>query len=185
MCVTMYLVTISLKEILNIQGRSSGWLKGFMHQRTIAVALVSLLISNIFIVNHLLSDIPLKQPQKRLLSTLFLDSTSSYKFAAGDFWYTWPTKLYVDNPEEIFVTSFMSENQYDVSTDSIQSVRSRLADGDLGLCFGDIKDCESQIKLATFRMYGLLEFRIEIVDVRFMTDTPITVSEMRLRVTSK
>jgi hypothetical protein len=185
MCVTMYLVTISLKEILNIQDRSSGWLKRLIHQRTIAVALVSLLISNIFIVNHLLSDIPLKQPQKRLLSTLFLDSTSSYKFAAGDFWYTWPTKLYVDNPEEIFVTSFMSENQYDVSTDSIQSVRSRLADGDLGLCFGDIKDCESQIKLATFRMYGLLEFRIEIVDVRFITDTPITVSEMRLRVTSK
>jgi hypothetical protein len=185
MCITMYLITINAREFTNTQGRESIWLNGIRHQRTIAATLACLLISNIFIVNHLLSDIPLKQPQKSLLSSLFLDSDNTYKFAAGDFWYTWPTKLYVENPEKIFVTSFQSENQYDVSTDSLQSVRSRLADGDLGLCFGDFNDCKNQIQAAAFRMYGSLEFAVEVVDVRVLTDTPTLVSEMRLSVTSK
>lgn len=185
MCITMYLVTIGIREFANIQEPKSIWLKRIVQQRTIAATLVCLLISNIFLVNNLLSDIPLKQPQKSLLSNLFLDSKSPYKFAAGDFWYTWPTKLYVESPEMIFVTSSMSENQYDVSTDSLQSVRSRLADGDLGLCFGDTKECKTQINAAAFRMYGSLEFKVEIVDVRAITDTPTQVTEMRLRVISK
>jgi hypothetical protein len=170
---------------MNIQGQDSIWLNRIKHQRTIAATLVCLLISNIFLVNHLLSDIPLKQPQKRLLSALFLDTKSTYKFAAGDFWYTWPTKLYVESPEDIFVTSSMSANQYDVSTDSLESVRSRLADGDLGLCFGDVNECKNQIQAAAFRMYGSIEFSVEIVDLRAITDTPTQVTEMRLRVTSK
>lgn len=185
MCITMYLITINIKEIIDFQGRESIWLRKVMQQRTIAAVLASLLISNIYLVSHLLSDIPLKQPQKRLLSSLFLNGTDSYHFAAGDFWYAWPTKLYVDSPEKIFVTSFESENQYDVSTDSLESVRSRFADGDLGLCFGDISECKNQIRMAAFRMYGSLEFRIEVVDVRVITDTPILVSEMALKITSK
>jgi hypothetical protein len=132
-----------------------------------------------------LSDIPLRQPQKHLLSSLFLDSKNTYKFAAGDFWYAWPTKLFVESPDKIFVTSFQSENQYDVSTDSIESVQSRLADGDVGLCFGDTEECKAQIQAAAFRMYGSLEFSVEIVDLRAITDTPTQVTEMRLRVTSK
>jgi len=79
----------------------------------------------------------------------------------------------------------MSANQYDVSTDSLQSVRSRLADGHLGLCFGDINECKNQIQAAAFRMYGSIEFTVEIVDLRAITDTPTQVTEMRLRVTSK
>lgn len=185
MCITMYLITINIKEILSLKGRDSIWLKKVMKQRTIAAALASLFISNIFLVSHLLSDIPLKQPQKRLLSSLFLDGSNSYQFAAGDFWYAWPTKLYVDSPEKIFVTSFQSENQYDVSSDSVESVRSRLADGDLGLCFGNISDCKNEIQASTFRMYGSLEFTVEVVDVRVITDTPILVSEMGLKITSK
>jgi len=185
MCITMYLITISTSEVMNIQGQDSIWLNRIKHQRTIATTLVFLLISNIFLVNHLLSDIPLKQPQKRLLSTLFLESKSTYKFAAGDFWYTWPTKLYVESPEKIFVTSSMSANQYDVSTDSLESVRSRLADGDLGLCFGDVNECKNQIQAAAFRMYGSIEFSVEIVDLRAITDTPTQVTEMELRITSK
>jgi hypothetical protein len=181
----MYLFTISIREFVNIQELENTLLKRIGQQRIIATTLVFLLISNIFLVNHLLSDIPLKQPQKRLLSALFLDSKSTYKFAAGDFWYTWPTKLYVESPEKIFVTSSMSANQYDVSTDSLQSVRSRLADGHLGLCFGDINECKNQIQAAAFRMYGSLEFAVEVVDVRVITDTPTLVSEMRLSVTSK
>ena len=91
----------------------------------------------------------------------------------------------MDSPEKIFITSFQSENQYDVSTDSVESVRSRLADGDLGLCFGNINDCKNEIQAATFRMYGSLEFTVEIVDVRVITDTPILVTEMGLKITSK
>jgi hypothetical protein len=185
MCITMYLITISAREFMSIQEQESTWLKRIRQQSTIAAALAFLLVSNIFMVNRLLSDIPLKQPQKSLLSSLFLDSDNTYKFAAGDFWYTWPTKLYVENPEKIFVTSFQSENQYDVSTDSLQSVRSRLADGDLGLCFGDSNDCKNQIQAAAFRMYGSLEFAVGVFDVRVITDTPTLVSEMRLSVTSK
>lgn len=185
MCITMHLITINTKETIDIQGLESIWLKKVMKQRSISAALACLLVSNIFMVSNLLSDIPLKQPQKRLLSSLFFDGTNSYQFAAGDFWYAWPTKLYVDSPDKIFVTSFQSENQYDVSTDSVESVRSRLADGDLGLCFGNINDCKNEIQAATFRMYGSLEFTVEVVDVRAITDTPILVSEMRLKVTSK
>ena len=185
MCITMYLITINTKEILSIKSRDSIWLRKVMLQPAITAALASLFISNIILVSHLLSDIPLKQPQKRLLSSLFLDGTNSYQFAAGDFWYAWPTKLYVDSPEKIFITSFQSENQYDVSTDSVESVRSRLADGDLGLCFGNINDCKNEIQAATFRMYGSLEFAVEVADVRVITDTPILVTEMGLKITSK
>ena len=128
---------------------------------------------------------PLKQPQKRLLSSLFIDSNSTYKFAAGDFWYTWPTKLFVITPEDIFVTSFESENQYDVSTDSKKAVQSRLKDGDIGLCFGEIKDCEKQIQEAVFRMYGAFKVQADIVDLGILRKEPILVHKLRILIALK
>jgi hypothetical protein len=34
-------------------------------------------------------------------------------------------------------------------------------------------------------MYGSLEFTVQVVDVRVITDTPTQVTQMRLRVISK
>jgi hypothetical protein len=185
MCITM----IKAEEVIN--GRknlrfSALFLMKFARMRIFAPVLILVAIAaNILIVNHLRSDYPLREPQKMMLSSIFKETSNKYRFAAGDFWFTWPTKLFVSKPEDIFVTSFESENQYDVSTDSKSSIQARLKSGDQGLCFGKLKDCEFQLQVAVSRIYGSFNSRVEIIDEKELHTRPIEVHSLRLMITSK
>jgi hypothetical protein len=185
MCLTMRLV----EQLLNSSKKyqlAVAKIAGFLRINwLLPIAILLLLISNIFIARNLVSDYPLQQPQKKLLTSLFKNQKQEYKFASGDFWYTWPTKLYVAHPEDIFVTSFETENQYDVSTDSRESIQARFKDGDLGICFGDVKICTSQIKGAAYRAYGAFKVQVQTDQIKKITDDPTTVHSLRVKITSK
>jgi len=151
----------------------------------VAASLILLLIANIMISRDLLSDYPLREPHKTLMNKLFESAPEPYRFASGDFWYSWPTKLFVSQPEDMFVTSFQSEFQYDINSDSEAAIKSRLKNGDLGLCFGELKSCKSEISRAVYRMHGGMSIRAETTDEMLITRTPIQVHSLRLKITSR
>ena len=140
---------------------------------------------NIFIINNLRSDYPLRQPQKMILSGIFKEPTEPYRFASGDFWWAWPTKLFVSKPDDIFVTAFQTENQYDIATDSESEIQSRLKNGDKGLCFGELQECELQLEIAVSRMYGSFNYRIKIIELEKLAKSPIEVRSLRIQIISK
>ena len=85
----------------------------------------------------------------------------------------------------MFVTSFQSEFQYDINSDSEAAIKSRLKDGDLGLCFGKLKSCKNEISNAVHRMNGGMSVRAETTDEMLITRTPIEVHSLRLKITSR
>jgi hypothetical protein len=183
MCITMILVEEELSRLTPIK-KFIGFALDLLKMKFLVVAsLIVLLFANILISRNLLGDYPLREPQRTLMTTLFKNSAEPYRFASGDFWYAWPTKLFVSHPEEMFITSFRSEFQYDTNSDSKVAIQSRLEDGDLGLCFGDLKFCKSEISRAVYRMHGGLSVRAETTDEVLITRTPIEVHSLRLKIT--
>jgi hypothetical protein len=187
--VSMVLTMMVLEEelsrsqsIRNLIGSALGLLK---KKAFIALSLILLLIANVSISRDLLSDYPLREPHKTLMNKLFNGAPEPYRFASGDFWYSWPTKLFVSQPEDMFVTSFQSEFQYDINSDSEAAIKSRLEDGDLGLCFGDLKSCKSEISRAVSRIHRGAAVKAETTDEVLVTRTPIEVHSLRLKITSK
>ena len=187
--VSMVLTMMVLEEelsrfqsIRNLIGSALGLLK---KKAFIALSLILLLIANVSISRDLLSDYPLREPHKTLMNKLFNGAPEPYRFASGDFWYSWPTKLFVSQPEEMFVTSFQSEFQYDINSDSEAAIKSRLEDGDLGLCFGELISCKSEIRRAVYRMYLGAGVRADTADEVLITRTPIEVHSLRLKITSE
>ena len=85
----------------------------------------------------------------------------------------------------MFVTSFQSEFQYDTNSDSEAAIKSRLEDGDLGLCFGKLKSCKSEISRAVYRMHGGMSVRAETIEEVLITISPIEVHSLRLKITSR
>lgn len=185
MCITM----IKAEEVMN--GRKNLRFRApiLMNSAKMGILAPTLILAaiaaNILIVNNLRSDYPLREPQKTMLSSIFKESGNNYRFAAGNFWFTWPTKLFVKDPEDIFVTSFESENQYDISTDSKSSIQARLRSGDQGLCFGKLKDCEFQLQVSASRIYGSFDSRVAIMDEKKLYTKPIEVHSLRIKITSK
>lgn len=171
-----------LKALRSFIGSALGLLKLKVF---VAASLILLLIANIVISRDLLSDYPLREPHKTLMNKLFKGAPEPYRFASGDFWYSWPTKLFVSEPEEMFVTSFQSEFQYDLNADSKAAIKSRLEDGDLGLCFGDLKSCKREISRAVSRMPGGISVSTETSEEKLITRTPIEVHSLRLEITSR
>jgi len=119
------------------------------------------------------------------MKSLFTQAAENYTFASGDFWYAWPTKLFVAKPDEIFVTAFESENQYDTSTDSKMSIQSKLKTGDIGLCFGSVKECELQIQKSVYRMYGAFNAQSAFTDLTLLKEKPILVHKLRVIISLK
>jgi hypothetical protein len=185
MCVTMANIEELIFSRKNIRLESLLTIVYSKIQLFIPILIFAGIIVNIFLVSNLRSDYPLREPQKTLLTEIFKENGVQYRFASGDFWYTWPTKVFASKPEEIFVTSFESENQYDIATDSKKSIQSRLKSGDRGLCFGEIKDCEFQLQFSAKLMYGALKTRLEITDVVELYNSPIEVHSLRILITSK
>lgn len=185
MCITMWHIEVLIESGQFKALSNKKTLELFRNRSILSSLVLILVVANFLIARNLQSDYPLREPQKKLLSSLFLSGSEDYRFASGDFWFTWPTKLFVTTPEDIFVTSYESENQYDVSTDSKEAVQSRLNDGDVGLCFGEIKDCEKQIQEAVFRMYGAFKVQADIVDLGMLRKEPILVHKLRILIALK
>ena len=185
MCITMFIVGEELSRLQLIMKFIDSTLSLFKIKFVFSIALIILLIVNILISRNLLSDYPLREPQKTLITNLFKGADEPYRFSSGDFWYTWPTKLFVSEPEEIFVTSFETSFQYDINSDSKTAIQSRLKDGDLGLCFGELKACKRQIASAVSHMYGGTKFRADTVEETLITKMPVLVHSLRLKIISK
>jgi len=185
MCITMANIEELIFSRKNIRLKSLLTIIWSKQQIFLPILILAGIIANIFLVSNLRSDYPLREPQKTLLTQIFKENGAQYRFASGNFWYTWPTKLFVSNPEEIFVTSFESENQYDIATDSETSIQSRFKSGDRGLCFGEIKACEFQLQLAADLMYGRLHTQVKIIDVVEIYKSPVLVHSLKALITSK
>jgi hypothetical protein len=185
MCVTMANIEELIFSRKNIRLKSLQTIIWSNQQIFLPTLIFSGIIVNIFLVSNLRSDYPLREPQKTLLTEIFKENGAQYRFASGDFWYTWPTKVFASNPEEIFVTSFESENQYDIATDAKTLIQSRLKNGDRGLCFGEIKACEFQLQFAVDHLYGPFNSRVEIIDVVEIYRSPIKVHSLKILITSK
>lgn len=185
MCITMKLLEELIFEIEFVQVRVTKFLDFFSKKRVLSASVLALLLANVLISQNLVSDFPLQQPQKKLMGEIFKSKSEPYRFASGDFWYAWTTKIYMDRPEDIFVTAWESEFQYDTATDSKKAIQSRLKDGDLGLCFGKVRTCEREIRTAAFRMYGAFKVEVKVTDSYLITKEPTLVHSLRLSITSK
>ena len=185
MCITMRLVEETLSANIIVKTQVLRAVVFLSRKRVLAATLLVLSLANVLIARNLVSDYPLKQPQKQLLSAIYENISEPYRFASGDFWFAWPAKLYVAQPEDIFLTSFRTENQYDISTDSKKAIQSRFKSGDLGLCFGEIEKCKDEIREAAYRIYGSFRVEVEISDLTLITKDPILVHKLRISITSK
>ena len=185
MCLTMYLVEKEISASKLIKFVTKSLPKNFPQESFLIGLVLILAMSNLLIANNLTKGYPLEEPQKSTLIKAFADKSEPYSFASGDFWYAWPTKLFVAKPEDIFVTAFETEHQYDIATDSKRSIQARLKTGDLGLCFGEIRICEEQVRIAAIRIYSGLSTKVELIDWRVVSTSPILVSEVTLKITSK
>ena len=185
MCLTMRPLEELISESRILEGKISKLLNLLSKKKVLAGSLLLLLLANFFIARNLVSDYPLRQPQKKLLSSIFKNNSDSYRFASGDFWYAWPTKLYVSKPEDIFVTALRSQFQYDPSTETKKEIRARLKSGDVGLCFGEVKKCERELRSSVLKMYASLNYQVDVTDLGQIVDSPILVHKLRLEITSK
>lgn len=185
MCLTMIVVEGEISRSQKVQ-KVALRIANFLRIKLLLVlTLIALMLANIYIVTNLSRDYPLKEPHKTLMASLFADTQEPFTFSSGDFWYTWPTKLFVSNPEDIFVTSFETQFQYDVNSDSKKTIQSRFKDGDLGLCFGQLNECNDQIKSAVYRMYGAFDVKVETFDSKLLAKKPTLVHSLRLKITLK
>lgn len=185
MCITMRLLEEVVFESKFLESKIFKTVNFISKKQVLTGTFLALLLVNVLISRNLTSDYPLRQPQKDLIGGLFPEGPQPYKFASGDFWYTWPTKLYVNQPENIFITSWESEYQYDTATDSKKAIQSRFKSGDLGLCFGEVEKCKDEIREAAYRMYGSFRVEVEISDLTLITKDPILVHKLRISITSK
>jgi hypothetical protein len=67
------------------------------------------------------------------------------KFIAGDYWYSWPMKLFLHNSSEVPVLAYRKEEQKIFQKDHSTLLSSAFKNGATGLCFGPILDCEQQV----------------------------------------
>ena len=185
MCITMRILEEILSESSFLKTRALRMVDLLFNERILTASLLFLLLANVLIARNLVSDYPLEKPKKQLLNVIFENNREPYRFASGDYWYAWPTKLYVEQPKDIFLTSFRTENQYDISTESKKIIQSRFKSGDLGLCFGEVKQCRSEIRAAAFRMYGQSKVQVDVSNLTLLARDPILVHKLRLSITSK
>jgi hypothetical protein len=93
------------------------------------------------------------------------------EFIAGDYWYSWPMKLFLRHPSEVPVLTYRKEGQKIFQKEHSIELSSALKNGAAGLCFGPVSGCATQISavaaLVTNRPFASLApqvLRKEVID---------------------
>ena len=139
-----------------------------------------LLATNYLIVREQLSVIPVAEPYQSAVKSALKDLKNP-KFVVGDYWYSYPMKLFINNSDKFpVVSNFYMEDQKIFQKENRNRLLDSFAESSRGICFGSFAECQIQFnKLASVLMDKyFLNFKLKEVSVNYNKPMPISIVEI-------
>jgi hypothetical protein len=149
-----------------------------------SIGVLIVLFFNILSYQTIARAVPLNEPWASVDRTM-IAAVPNPSFVAGDYWYAWPLKMFVENPDSLIVLSHRMEGQSQFQDATSYVLQSKLVKDSRGICFGSLVNCQEYLHQVKEHMKLSFDTRIEFESLKKYSFRDTEAHAVKLNISSQ